>query len=278
MNIFQQTQDIAFGELLVDQRANSHDIRYKFTGKERDAATGLDYFGARYYMSDLSVWLSIDPKSDEYASTSPYMYVLGNPIRIIDPNGEDGWDVMGGLTTTGGVLMWTGGVALASTGVGTPAGVYLIMGGSVTIGLGVAQMIDGAANDGAHNIPSGPAELSMVVGDKIQGNSDGELRKYGAAADLLGGLLAGGIPKPKDVEGVISAIVTTNSARSTAKQFIETSEENTQNTSNSNSTDNTYNKSAIKNYIEKININQVDNTNVSTPKYEDINIDIDVNQ
>ena len=46
-----------------------------------------DYFGARYYASDLSVWLSVDPLSDEYPSTSPYMYVAGNPVKYIDPTG-----------------------------------------------------------------------------------------------------------------------------------------------------------------------------------------------
>lgn len=49
------------------------------------------YFGARYYNSDLSVWLSVDPLSFEYPSTSPYMYVLGSPIGLIDPNGMNAW-------------------------------------------------------------------------------------------------------------------------------------------------------------------------------------------
>jgi RHS repeat-associated protein len=48
---------------------------------------GFDYFGARYYASDLSVWLSVDPLADQYPSTSPYMYVLGNPIALVDPTG-----------------------------------------------------------------------------------------------------------------------------------------------------------------------------------------------
>jgi len=48
---------------------------------------GYSYFGARYYDIDLSVWLSVDPLSDMYPSTSPFMYVLGNPIRFIDENG-----------------------------------------------------------------------------------------------------------------------------------------------------------------------------------------------
>ncbi len=76
----------------IDQRAKKHDIRFKFTGKERDAETGYDYFGARYYDSDISVWLSVDPLSDMYPSTSPFMYVRGNPVMMVDPNGmNDGW-------------------------------------------------------------------------------------------------------------------------------------------------------------------------------------------
>jgi RHS repeat-associated protein len=34
---------------------------YRYTGKEKDDATGLYYFGARYYASWLGRWLSADP-------------------------------------------------------------------------------------------------------------------------------------------------------------------------------------------------------------------------
>ncbi len=47
----------------------------------------FDYFGARYYDSDISVWLSVDPLSDMYPSTSPFMYVGGNPVMLIVPDG-----------------------------------------------------------------------------------------------------------------------------------------------------------------------------------------------
>lgn len=51
--------------------------------------TGLNYFGARYYSSDLSVWLSVDPMADLYPSMSPYTYCVNNPVRCVDPNGEE---------------------------------------------------------------------------------------------------------------------------------------------------------------------------------------------
>jgi RHS repeat-associated protein len=65
-------------------------VRYKFTGKERDAETGLDYFGSRYYDSDLSIWLSVDPLSDARPNLSPYHYCQWNPMVRRDPSGA--WD------------------------------------------------------------------------------------------------------------------------------------------------------------------------------------------
>ena len=62
---------------------------YTFSAKEKDVETGLSYFGSRYYSSDLSIWLSVDPMSDKYASLSPYVYCADNPIKLVDPNGED---------------------------------------------------------------------------------------------------------------------------------------------------------------------------------------------
>ncbi len=38
-----------YGELWRNQRNTTYDERYKFTGKERDAETGYDFFGARNF-------------------------------------------------------------------------------------------------------------------------------------------------------------------------------------------------------------------------------------
>jgi RHS repeat-associated protein len=62
---------------------------FTFSAKERDPETGLSYFGSRYYSSDLSIWLSVDPMSDKYASLSPYTYCADNPVKLVDPNGEE---------------------------------------------------------------------------------------------------------------------------------------------------------------------------------------------
>ena len=66
---------------------------FTFSAKEKDAETGYSYFGARYYNSELSIWLSVDPMSDKYPSLSSYTYCANNPIKLVDPNGEDWYEV-----------------------------------------------------------------------------------------------------------------------------------------------------------------------------------------
>jgi RHS repeat-associated protein len=65
----------------------------KFTGKERDAETGLDYFGFRYLSSAQGRWTSPDqPFADQHPedpqSWNMYGYVRNNPLAHIDPSGK----------------------------------------------------------------------------------------------------------------------------------------------------------------------------------------------
>jgi RHS repeat-associated protein len=66
---------------------------HHFTGKERDAESGNDYFGARYYGSSMGRFLSPDPVGDWAASPddpqswNQYAYVEGNPLKMVDPDG-----------------------------------------------------------------------------------------------------------------------------------------------------------------------------------------------
>ena len=74
---------------------------HTFSAKEKDSETSLSYFGSRYYSSDLSVWLSVDPMSDKYPSLSPYVYCANNPIKLVDPNGEEWYINEGGYIKCG---------------------------------------------------------------------------------------------------------------------------------------------------------------------------------
>ena len=98
---------LPWGENFVDQRSSTFDgARFTFSAKEKDAETGYSYFGARYYSSDLSIWLSVDPMSDKYPSLSPYVYCANNPIKLVDPNGEE----IGEYRDWNGILLGTDGI------------------------------------------------------------------------------------------------------------------------------------------------------------------------
>lgn len=59
---------------------------YKYNGKELQE-NGLADYGWRNYLPEIGRWNVIDALSESYSSTSPYAYVLNNPIKNIDPNG-----------------------------------------------------------------------------------------------------------------------------------------------------------------------------------------------
>lgn len=71
----------------------------KFTGKERDAETGLDFFGARYFSSAQGRWTSADwsaipepipyAKLDNPQSLNLYQYSLNNPLSLRDDDGHE---------------------------------------------------------------------------------------------------------------------------------------------------------------------------------------------
>ncbi len=64
----------------------------RYSGKERDA-TGLYYYGARYYMPWLQRWLSPDP-SGAVDGLNLYCMVNNSPLRYRDPDGRQGVDDM----------------------------------------------------------------------------------------------------------------------------------------------------------------------------------------
>jgi RHS repeat-associated protein len=71
---------------------------YKYNGKELDTKAGLNWYdyGARHYDAVLGRFLTVDPLAEKYYGASPFAYCNNNPIRFIDPNGKDGWDIVVG--------------------------------------------------------------------------------------------------------------------------------------------------------------------------------------
>ena len=69
-------------------------LRQKFTGKERDAESRLDFFEARYFSWAQGRFTSPDPvvitpeRFSDPQQINLYSYVRNNPLRLIDPTGE----------------------------------------------------------------------------------------------------------------------------------------------------------------------------------------------
>jgi RHS repeat-associated protein len=87
-NITQHVEYIPFGEVFVEEKNEKWNTPYKFNGKELDEETGLYYYGARYYDSKMSLFLSVDPLVE--STMTPYQYCYQNPLKFIDPTGMAG--------------------------------------------------------------------------------------------------------------------------------------------------------------------------------------------
>lgn len=94
--LVEETAFYPFGTPRHEHRLRQIEEPYKFTQKERDRESALNYFEARYLAGGISRFLSVDPK---YANTDAsagdpqamnlYAYVVNNPLKYSDPTGLD---------------------------------------------------------------------------------------------------------------------------------------------------------------------------------------------
>ena len=61
--------------------------RYQYVGKEKDAESGLIYYGARYYAAWTCRFISVDPLAAQYAHLTSYNYASNSPIGQLDVDG-----------------------------------------------------------------------------------------------------------------------------------------------------------------------------------------------
>ena len=90
---------LPFGEEIGSLGGRTAALKYsasgpaqKFTGKERDAESGLDYFQARYFSGAGGRFTSVDPENAGADPADPqswngYAYARNNPLLYVDPLG-----------------------------------------------------------------------------------------------------------------------------------------------------------------------------------------------
>ncbi|MDR1198825.1 MAG: hypothetical protein LBK94_07425 [Prevotellaceae bacterium] len=69
---------------------------YTFSGKEKQITGDVHYmdYGARMYDDFICRWTTQDPLQEKFYSWSSYNYCMNNPIKFIDPDGENPWDAI----------------------------------------------------------------------------------------------------------------------------------------------------------------------------------------
>jgi RHS repeat-associated protein len=88
------------------------DLRYGYTGRDRDEESGLNYYRARYYDPASGRFISEDAIGFGGGDENLYRYVLNSPTNYIDPDGEFaipiGVGVALGIGAVGvtGVIAW----------------------------------------------------------------------------------------------------------------------------------------------------------------------------
>jgi RHS repeat-associated protein len=127
--------------------------RYRYTGKERDEESGLDYHGARYYAAWLGRWTSSDP-SGLLDGGNLYAYVRARPITLTDPTGRYSWGQFGSD-------LW-GGIKGAAKGVVEPALIVMDFG---QMG---AALVAHAISDDAPDV-----QWLSATGKRIEGGTPG---------------------------------------------------------------------------------------------------------
>jgi RHS repeat-associated protein len=142
--------------------------RYRFTGKERDEESGLNYHSARYLATWLGRWISADP-SGVKDGPNRFAYARLNPVVFSDPTGRVSWQRVAGIATA----VVVGAAITAFTG-GLGAGLVL------------AAVAGGAVGNVAGTVVEAKLEHREVTLSEVA---------ISAAAGIVGGFVGGGAVK-----------------------------------------------------------------------------------
>lgn len=156
---------------------------YRYNGKELDREMGIDMydFHWRHYMADLGITTTLDPHAENYYGLSPYSMFANNPVRFIDPDGNDWRDAVKGFLVA--VIDNASGFDFRSSAahdinnaadfnrgqdIGDMASVLFgsaeMIGGAANAAKGVQVAVVGLATEG----PSGGTSTAVVAGGVVQ--------------------------------------------------------------------------------------------------------------
>ncbi len=169
-----------------------------FTGKEQDAETGLDYFGARYYLPAIGRFGAPDPQAAKFGEWSAYSYTLNNPLALVDRDGREPGPPLDPRQARA--------VAIGS-------GVGATFGGAVALGCS-------AGTAGVCALGSVPIITSFAAAGAAAGGLASAVSTYGegavveamAAASRLGKALGKAVDKVTKAIAAIKIIVTVTTA------------------------------------------------------------------
>ncbi len=84
--IIQEDHYYPFGMRINGQHFTNTELinKYLYNGKELQDQTGYYDYGFRQYEAQLGRWHVIDAMAEKYTGTSPYAYVMNNPVNSVD--------------------------------------------------------------------------------------------------------------------------------------------------------------------------------------------------
>jgi RHS repeat-associated protein len=173
-------------------------MSHRYTGKERDAESGLDNFGARYYASPMGRFLSPDwadnPSNVPYGvfsnpqSLNLYAYVSNNPLKSTDSDGHYSCDPDTMSTNANGDTVVTAGgchydlsdfVQGTRTWLGNHPNTVKTVGAVVVGATAVSGLFDGGASELA--VPEElAAEEALLEGGEVVEADTAETYEVGA--------------------------------------------------------------------------------------------------
>ncbi|MCK5267264.1 MAG: hypothetical protein KAR07_03785, partial [Spirochaetes bacterium] len=212
-----------YGQVIYQMNTNSL-LEEKFTGQILDEETGLYYYNSRYYDPKIGVFISPDsliPDPFDSQMLNRYMYVRGNPVMYVDPDGHSAiliGMVIGAVvgTVAGGThgftdfsqfdwnAAWKGGVTGAVLGGLTGGSISIAAAPAGTVSSFTSSVVNsamwgsyfGAATGGISAYRAGGDVFSgMLLGSAVGGLS-------GAATGALGNWLT---PQTKNLLGYIGS-------------------------------------------------------------------------